>query len=266
MKISHEVPKVLFPIAKTFNDYDYYLDYLYDDKDYCDFFQKSLKQGRTVIMDSSLFEFHPIVPPIDRFYNHVCEFGEYGNTIEYIVTDVLNDKDATIEKFEEWDQKYRKTAPGIAIGVVQGSTLADLVDCYKYMVKHADKIAIPFDSKGFEELVDDETDQLAIWAKGRQRFVQYLITENIWKNKPVHLLGCSYVWEFSCPLYRDHITSLDTSSPIIYGIKRMKYEEYGNDRKPSIRLCDLIDYQPTALEMSLIKDNIKKFREIANEV
>ena len=265
IKVCHEVPKDLFTTARSFNDYDYYLDYLYEDKEYCDFFKESLKQGRTAIMDSSLFEFHPIVPPIDRFFSHVVEFGHFGKNIEYIVTDVLDNKDATIEKFEEWNRLYRKDAPGIAIGVVQGSTLSDLVECYKYMTKHADKIAIPFDSKGFDDLIEEEeTDQLARWAKGRQRFVQYLITEGLWKQMPVHLLGCSYVWEFECPLYT-RIESIDTSSPIIYGIKGMKYGKDGNDQKPSIKLCELIDYKPTEEEKKLINYNVKKFRSIVTE-
>ena len=266
IKICHEAPKALFKKARTFNDYDYYLDYLWDDKDYCSYFEESLATGRTVIMDSSLFEFYPIVPPIDRFYKHLKYFEQYGNTIEYIVTDVLNDKEKTIANFVEWMRCYKNSCPGKSVGVAQGSTVQELRDCYLFMAKNADKVAIPFDSAAFNELVTEEetTDQLERWALGRQRFIRDLITDNLWRNVPTHLLGCSYVWEFANPIYQDVIETLDTSSPVVYGLRGMKYEELGNSQKPSIKLCDLIDYEPSKEELKLVDYNVKKFRSIVN--
>lgn len=270
IQVCHEMPKALFPVAREINDYDYYLDYLWEDKDYCKFFEESLAKGRKVIMDSSLYEFHPIVPPISRFYEHLKYFEKFGKNIEYIVTDVLNDAEKTIANFKDWMYNYRGKCPGKNIGVAQGSTVQELRDCYLFMVKHADKVAIPFDSAAFNELVSEEesSDQLERWALGRQRFIRDLVTDNLWNDKvPCHLLGCSYAWEFSCPVYkRINIESLDTSSPIVCGIKGIRYTSSGNDQKPSVKLCDLIDYEVTEEEKKLINFNIKKFRHIVDTI
>lgn len=273
IKICHETPKALFEEAKKFNDYDYYLDYLWEDEEYCNFFKEELQRGRTIIMDSSLFEFHPIVPPIDRFFEHVKEFGKYGKNLEYIVVDVLDNADATIQKFEEWEEHYRSAAPGKAVGVIQGNTVRELDECYGYMSEHADKIAIPFDSAGFDELVTDAVpdmkncrrqDRLFGKSLGRRRYIEHLVNDKIWnKNKPHHLLGCSFAWEFAHPLYHKmSIESLDTSSPIICGIHKIAYTEEGNPSKPTTKLCDLINYKPSPSEEALILENVRKFREL----
>jgi hypothetical protein len=274
-KICHETPTSLFTYAKKFNDYDYYLDFLWEDKEYCDFFKKELEEGRTVIFDSSLFEFHPTVPPIDRFYEHIVDFGKYGKNIEYIVTDVLNNKKATIQKFEEWEASYRATAPGKAIGVVQGDSVDALDECYLYMSQHADKIAIPFDSAGFGELTRDITSntdecdintRLKAWSVGRRRYIKHLVSSDVWNNnKPHHLLGCSYAWEFADPLYKKiSIESIDTSNPVVAGFLSLAYGDKGLSSKPPIKLVELIDAIPTKETLNLVLSNVAKFREIAS--
>ena len=57
MKVSHEVPRCLLNNSREWNDYDYCLPHLLDkDEHYKDFFYKSKKQGRYIIMDNSLHE------------------------------------------------------------------------------------------------------------------------------------------------------------------------------------------------------------------
>ena len=56
MLISHEVPKCLFEKSLDFNDYDYALVHLFDeDPEYLEFYKNSLKNGRHVLLDNSIF-------------------------------------------------------------------------------------------------------------------------------------------------------------------------------------------------------------------
>ena len=84
------------------------------------------------------------------------------------------------------------------------------------------------------------------------------------KNKPHHLLGCGLPQEFS--FYRDgeydFIYSLDTSNPVVHGIKDIEYRPEGLWSKESQKLFELINYVPE--ESSLILENIEKFRKFTN--
>ena len=57
IKYSHEVPLCLLEDSRKFNTYDYCLPHLLDEnQDYLEFFRKSKKDGRYIIMDNSLHE------------------------------------------------------------------------------------------------------------------------------------------------------------------------------------------------------------------
>ena len=57
MLISHEVPISILQESRKFNDYDYALVHLFEtEPEYYDYFVDSLKQGRKVILDNSIFE------------------------------------------------------------------------------------------------------------------------------------------------------------------------------------------------------------------
>lgn len=261
MLISHEVPLSLLKESKKFNDYDYCLLHLtYIDKNYKDFYIDSIKSGRKVLLDNSLFELQDALSG-DQLAKGVLDIRPTW----YVVPDCLHNKDITIERFESFKKTY-SDLPGLKIGVAQGSTVAEITDCYKYMSENADKIAIPFDSKAFESYTG-YVDTLERWCVGRQMFIQHLVDKGIWnQEKPHHLLGCSYAREFSNRLYRNiSIESCDTSNPIVTGIKHLKYEQDGLDVKPSTRLCDLLYHKLTKDEIENVKYNITTFRRICNE-
>ena len=50
--------------------------------------------------------------------------------------------------------------------------------------------------------------------------------DGVWNgNKPHHLLGCGLAKEFNDPLYQKiSIESIDTSNPVVAGIKHMMYD------------------------------------------
>lgn len=260
--ISHEVPVALFEESKKFNDYDYCLLHLtYENEEYRQFYKESIKNGRKVLLDNSLFELGDALTN-DQLAEGVLDIRPTW----FVVPDCLNNADVTMSRFVSFLNIY-KDLPGLKIGVAQGDTVEELRRCYRYMSKYADKIAIPFDSKAFDELTPEIDDILEKWAVGRQRFIRDLVVDNLWcDEKPHHLLGCSYAWEFNNPLYRQiSVESIDTSNPVVCGIKGVKYDKYmGNLEKPSVKLCDLIDYKHDSDSLKLIKSNVKAFRSLVN--
>lgn len=263
MIISHEVPVSLLEESKKFNDYDYCLLHLtYENKKYKDFYINSVKEGRKVLLDNSLFELGDSLTD-EQLAKGVLDIKPTW----YVVPDCLDNKDITIQRFESFIKKY-PNLPGLKIGVVQGSTLDELIGCYKYMSKKADKIAIPFDSKGFNDLYNKSKDPLENQCLGRQEFITYLVDKGIWNNnKPHHLLGCSYAKEFAYGLYKIiSIESIDTSNPIVAAIHKLKYDNLGLSVKPSTKLCDLIDVKLKFRQKWLVNYNTKMFKDICGRL
>ena len=265
MLVSHESPKHILNASREYNDYDYALVHLFEDhEDYFQFFKKSIQMKRTVYLDNSIFELKESFEP-----------SEYIKWIErlkpslYIVPDVLEDSDGTICQFEEWESNF---ASGIdfnviKMGVVQGHNWKDLVECYRFMSKHADMIAISFDYT-YYELTAEGDNPLERMCNGRQRFIHQLKDEGIWnKSKPHHLLGCSLAREFSKYTSSDYnnIVSVDTSNPIVAAIKRKQYKPYiGLDDKPRVMLADLIDEQLDTEQLRMVEYNTSHFKKIIN--
>lgn len=260
MKIAHEVPTAVLHLSRQFNDYDYCLLHLtFEDKEYEQFYINSVKSGREVLLDNSLFELG------DSLSQEVMIEGiRRINPKWYVVPDCLNDKEETIRRFESWKNTAGDVC-GLKIGVVQGKTIDELIDCYKYMSENADKIAIPFDSKAFE--TDKEGNVLKKWSEGRKSFVKLLVDKGIWNHKkPHHLLGCSLAEEFTEPLYRSiSIESIDTSNPVVAGCLGIRYHEKGLDYKPKIKLCELAHIKPSTYQIECILHNVKTFRRLTEE-
>ena len=139
--ISHETPIKLLQHSLFYNDYDYCLVHLLEQvKEYAAFYYKSVKSGRNVLLDNSLFELKKAFDA-KSFAKHIDKLCPY----EYIVPDVYEDSDATIDNFKNWMKTY-SNLPGRTIGVVQGKTFNDFINCYKFMSDHANKIALSFDN------------------------------------------------------------------------------------------------------------------------
>ena len=260
MLISHEVPISLLEESRSFNDYDYCLLHLTAIPEYKKYYQQAIKEGRKVLLDNSIFELGDALT-LEEVYQGVMDI----HPTWVIVPDCLDDTETTIGRFQEWEKRY-PDLDVLTIGVVQGKSLEDLVRCYQYMSEHADKIAISFDSVAYDELSFEE-DKLERWCNGRQLFIKYLVENNVWnEQKPHHLLGCSYAKEFSQPLYNElNIETIDTSNPIVAAIKYLKYKSYGLDEKPSVKLCDLIEYTLDEKQKELVKYNTQVFKKICGK-
>lgn len=270
MLISHESPVSILKESLQYNDYDYCLVHLCEQiPEYYDFFKNSLKKGRHVLLDNSIFELGVSFDPIK--YAKIIE--ELRPT-EYIIPDALEDYKNTCESLENWLKEY-KHLPGKKIAVIQGKTYSELKDCLRFIygTQSVHKIGISFDYSYYIELADSfqtQTENLNKWEKyalGRNLFLQKLEHDvALPRNIKYHLLGCSLPQEFKQAgmfgFIKNMFESVDTSSPVVHGIYNIKYDsKTGLSEKNSMKLADLINVQVTPEQLSTIKYNTEIFRQ-----
>jgi hypothetical protein len=215
------------------------------------------------LLDNSIFELKKAFDP-DKFKYWIEELKPNC----YIIPDFLEDAELTVEQCAEWLGTQGSAGHASTcrkIGVVQGKTFQELVDCYKFMDENVDQIAISFDYSYYKTTGIGRT-PLELNATGRQRFITDLIREGVWNwRKPVHLLGCSRADEFK--FYIDNniynIKSCDTSNPIIAGIEGIAYDgDFGLKTKSKAILADSVDIQLTEDQIQLIRQNVNSFKHI----
>jgi hypothetical protein len=277
MLISHETPISLLETSRGYNDYDYCLVHLLPEhEEYRRFYMESADMGRHVLLDNSIFE-------LGEAYDSK-EFAYWVKQLrptEYIVPDVLENSAETIEIFKKFNKTYE--LPGKKIGVVQGKTYKEIVDCYNYIAPRVDKVALSFDYSFYlnewntRDEYMKELNPLSIWAQGLElnAWVRYtlgraallfrLYNDHILLPKPHHLLGCATPWEFT--LYRNApfnkcIETIDTSNPIVAAILHKKYNPvYGLHEKWSVKLVDYIGANITREQLELAFYNTSLFRK-----
>ena len=263
IKIAHESPKSIFTEVQRFTDYDYALVHLFEeDAKYLELFENALANGREVILDNSIFE-------LEEAFD-ADKFASWIRTLKptwYIVPDALEDTKKTMSQMAEWNMKY-SNLPGKKIGVVQGKTYEQIKACYSYMDKLAnvDMIAISFDYSYYTESVP-HSNKYVSWMLGRVKLLGDLLRDGVINvNKPHHLLGCGLPQEFAFYKHSnyDWIYSLDTSNPVVHGLKRIIYGEEGLWDKQSQKLFTMINSEVSGNEWNDILVNIQKFRWFAN--
>jgi hypothetical protein len=263
IKIAHEAPIDLFDEVQRLTDYDYALVRLLEENGrYRDTFEHAVKKGREVILDNSIFELEEAFEA-DRFALWV----ERLKPTWYIVPDALENAEKTMQQAANWFKNYSHV-PGKSIGVVQGKTYQEIRDCYRAMdeIANVDMIAISFDYSYYRESCPHPNKYVS-WMLGRVKLLGDLERDNIInKDKPHHLLGCGLPQEFSFYKNANYkwIYSLDTSNPVVHGIKNIPYGPEGLWSKESQKLHELIDYPLENLDINLILDNIKSFRNFTN--
>jgi len=270
MLVSHESPLALLEKSREYNDYDYCLVHLLPEyPEYLKFFKDSKAMGRRILLDNSLFELGKAFEP-NAFAKWINELQPY----EYVVPDVFSNSIGTIESFKNWQVEFAPKVSGKMMGVVQGETYQEMVDCYRFMSQNADKIAINFISSYFARRgfsIEPNATQWHILMNGRQSFVQDLIRDQIWDwDKPHHLLGCTLPQEFGFyntnqqfrPYVVNNIESIDTSNPVVAGLHKTRYNEHGLDDKLTAKLADLLEVGVSPRQWDIINFNINKFREI----
>jgi nitrate reductase NapAB chaperone NapD len=259
IKIAHESPKSIFKTVQKFTDYDYALVHLFEeDKEYLQQFIEARDAGREIILDNSIFELEEAFDA-DRFSYWVNELKPTW----YIVPDALEDTKKTMSQMASWNMNY-SSVYGKKIGVVQGKTYKQIVGCYEYMDKIADvdMIAISFDYSYYEDTVP-HSNKYVSWMLGRVKLLGDLLKDGVInKDKKHHLLGCSLPQEFSFYKNSDYdwIYSLDTSNPVVHGIKNITYSDQGLWNKESQKLFEMINQDVDNWQQGNILNNIQKFR------
>lgn len=258
MKISHESPISMLKASHEYNDYDYALVHLFEtEPEYLKFYKDSVSQGRHVLLDNSIFELGKAFDP-DRFAYWIEEL----RPTEYVIPDVLEDTTGTLDSAEYFVGKYNYL-PGKKIGVVQGKTYEQIIQCYKFLDKKikVDKIAFSFDYSYYLQ-TNNHPNKWMAYVLGRIELLTRLLNEGlINKDKPHHLLGCALPIEFM--FYREGfewIETIDTSSPIVHGLRGIRYDHCGLLSKESVKLVELLHAQPTFDQMKDIGHNINIFR------
>lgn len=280
MKIAvyHEAPNSIFKKVQEVTSGDYLLSHLYvENETYRKNFQEAVASGRRVIVDNSIFEGKGLT--LEEYLDILLELQvilknnqQPITNLEYIIPDVLESSTETVVNLLNWeslleDRGISRTELGISIGVVQGKTLEEIVNCYLVLEPSVDKVAISFDYSLYHELTSNKylDQKLKAWCYGRPILLEFLLQKGIIKEaKPHHLLGCSLSREFG--YYSSHsdkfhfIDSIDTSNPVVSGLYGLKYPTcFGLDEKPSMKLCDMIDREVTEKEWELVKHNINSF-------
>ena len=267
MLVSHESPINFLEESKQYNCYDYALVHLFETHpEYYNFFKRSLADGREVLLDNSIFELGKSFDP--KKYR---KWAEELNPTFYIVPDVLEDSIATMESWTKFMLDGAPAIDALKIGVIQGDTYQELVDCYKFMVDNADYIAISFDYEWYERVsLSNRTrreGQLDRWCAGRQHLIERLMDDGIWdKTRPHHLLGASLAREFGAYVsFADemNIRSIDTSNPVVAGLTNNRYVAgLGLNHKPSVMLADLISTVVDEDQAEDILFNTSEFKKI----
>lgn len=258
IKIAHESPVSYFDQVQQQTDYDYALVHLFEEnEEYYSKFKFAVQKGREVLLDNSIFEL-----------GEAFDKDKYAVWIEklqpkwYIIPDVLEGAEETVNNVKDWQH----LAGFNTIGVVQGKSYEEVVWCYQEIAPLVDKVAISFDYSFFEELAGPCKTKYHQWARGRQLLLESMLDDNVIDiKKPHHLLGCGVPQEFAA--YKDYtfIDSLDTSNPVMAGIKGMRYDGVqGIEDKPSQKLFTIMNEKHNLQQIADVTHNCYWFRKIVN--
>jgi len=256
IKIAHESPKSIFKQVQKYTNYDYALVHLFEeDEEYYNLFVDALAKGREVILDNSIFELEEAFDA-EKFAGWV----EKLKPTWYIVPDALENQKKTTSQMAAWNLRY-SNLPSKKIGVVQGKNYTEIKACYEYMDKmaNADMIAISFDYSYYQETVPHPNKYVS-WMLGRVKLLGDLLRDGIINvDKPHHLLGVGLPQEGMFYRNYDWIYSMDTSNPVVHGIKGIEYPDTGLWDKESQKLFEMINQPLESIDMNLVLYNINKF-------
>ena len=260
VKISHEVPLQLLSQSEEFNDYDYCLPHLLDQfPTYEAYFREAKKKGRYIIMDNSLRELGEAYDT-SRLLHWVSELEPN----EFIVPDVWENAAISVRNARTWASV--ELPEGVnKVAVVQGKSYTDFATSYQsYKWFGYKKIAFSYGASWFQECFQHPNPYVAKMM-GRLKTINNLYKNNIISDfDKVHLLGCNLPQEFL--YYKDFkfIESIDTSNPVMHGLKGIRYSEGGLLHKDKEKIDENFTRKITPKQIEDILYNTKMFRKINN--
>ena len=260
VKVSHEVPLQLLSQSEEFNDYDYCLPHLLDQfPAYEAYFREAKKKGRYIIMDNSLHELGEAYDT-SRLLHWVSELEPN----EFIVPDVWENAAMSVRNARTWASI--ELPEGVnKVAVVQGKSYTDFATSYQsYKWFGYKKIAFSYGASWFQECFQHPNPYVAKMM-GRLKTINNLHKNNIISDfDKVHLLGCNLPQEFL--YYKDFkfIESIDTSNPVMHGLKGIRYSEGGLLHKDKEKIDENFTRKITPKQIEDILYNTKMFRKINN--
>ena len=253
----HESPKSIFHEVQKVTDGDYALVNLFaEDPEYYQLFVDALADGREVILDNGVFELGTAWDSAE-FASWICKLKPTW----YVVPDVLEDGERTVTQFFNFIEQY-PDLPGKRIGVAQGKDYDDMVKCYRSIEPFCDMVALSFDFSWFQDATNPQSRCIQAML-GRQRLLDRLLAEHVINtNKPHHLLGVMLPQEVRhyADAKFDWIYSIDTSNPVVHGLKGSAYSLLGLGYKESQKLYTLINAEVDSYQYKIIMHNIELFR------
>ena len=249
MKYSHEVPRNLLGLSRFFNDFDYALDIKFDDSEYYNFFKESIKLGREVWLDNSLYERR--ITGISFNESNYVQYIKNLNPTYYIVPDDYESSEANIELFNNWISKYNlELISNKKIVVVHGSSYEDYVKCYQYFDRHVKEEDIISFSGGDTFLKKENIT--------RPQIIKKMYLDGIINLKRKHhLLGSVSPDEVQQYYTLNFIYSIDTSLPVIATYEKNKLEEI--TEKPKSIIHNIFE-KNIEWDLDLLYKNIIFFR------
>jgi len=259
-KVSHEVPLQLLGLSETFNDYDYCLPHLLDKyPKYEAYFRQAKEKGRYIIMDNSLHELGEAYDT-SRLLHWISELKPN----EFIVPDVWENSVYSVRNAKEWSSV--ELPEGVTkVAVVQGKSYTEFATSYQsYKWFGYEKIAFSYGASWFQECFQHPNPDVAKMM-GRLKTITNLYKNNIITDfDRVHLLGCNLPQAYL--YYKDFkfIESIDTSNPVIHGLKRIRYSEGGLLHKDKEKIDEDFTRKITPKQIEDILYNTKMFKKINN--
>ena len=265
IKRFHEAPRSVFKKVQERTDGDYFLVHLFEtDPEYFELAKQAVADGREVILDASTFELGKAFD-MERYAYWIEEL----NPTYYVIPDALDDMEKTKSLAKRWMTLFAPNLPGHMIGVVQGANYMECAHVYIWLDQNLgpeDKIAFSFDSLWYE-LDFPYPNKLVSWCFGRIFFINKLLQDGIInKERKHHLLGCSLAQEFMYYRSKEHsfIDSVDTSNPVMAGLKSTLYGACGLSTKPEGKMCDMMDGEVSSENWEMVRYNIDRFKSLCN--
>jgi len=151
------------------------------------------------------------------------------------------------------------------VAVVQAKSYEEAVACYMILKQIGyKKIAFSYGAQYYNNLFPHPNEFVGKMM-GRILTLHKMWDEGVITIKDkIHLLGCALPQEFT--YYKqlmdlEVIQSLDTSNPIIHGLKGIKYEHYGLKEKDPTKIDQLEEVEITSDVLYNINHNLIKFKQ-----
>jgi len=261
MKVSHELPLCLLDKSKEWNDYEFCLPtYWFKSEPYKEYYKNAKKDGRFIIADNGLFEG-------DSFTEQ--QLIEFINELQpdiFVIPDVWNDALLSLENAKHW-VNIKNSLPETTklMAVIQCTDYEIGSSLYKrYVDLGVEAIAFNHSSTAYQDFFPHENLSVSKMM-GRIYFINQLKKNNIIQNHiHHHMLGTSNFLEFRAyqnPQY-SFIKTIDTSNPIIFGLKELKYTFDNCWNKPEEKIEVWFNKKTNNRQLECIEFNIKEFKKI----